>query len=193
MRRWADQRLWLRGAGGDDDGFTAAGWAFNGTVRKSAACAYGERPSLWSVVRAYLETGRGSGIAGRGFAVIGTFIHFILSAMAGPLAGFTLTAFGGAFVLMRILFGWMPDRFGGVKTPPLSHCWCRRDCCSLVAGADGTDSAGRRGARAGCSLIFRRWAVEVIERTCTGTRYGARAATPRSGYLLRRYRRWRAC
>ncbi len=86
--------------------------AFNGTVRKVPAhtgnglhCGRG---------RAYLETGSGSGICywGVGLPSSVRLFHFILSC-GWTMAGFTLTAFGGAFVLMRILFGWMPDRFGG--------------------------------------------------------------------------------
>ena len=153
-----------------------------------AAPPAAERPPFRRVVGRVWTHGTVVCLQGIGFAAIGSFfaLHFLDRGWSH--AGLGLTAFGGGFVLVRLLFGHLPDRLGGLRVAVVSLAvetvgqvliWLATGPALALVGAFLTGL--------GCSLIFPamgREVVRIVEPHLRGTALGAFAAFQDVAYGL---------
>lgn len=147
-----------------------------------------ERPSFVSIIGRIFWHGAIVCLQGIGFAAIGAFFVLYFRDQHWSYAGLGLTAFGAGFVLVRVLFGHMPDRVGGLPVAIASLAveligqiliWMAPHPAFALAGAFLTGL--------GCSMVFPsmgREVIRLVEPHLRGTALGGFAAFQDIAYGL---------
>ncbi len=140
----------------------------------------GDRSPFWRIIGRIWNLGVVVGLQGVGFAAIGAFLPLLFLHRGWPHAGLGLTCFGGAFVLVRILLGHLPDRIGGIPVAFASIAVEAAGQCLLwTASGPAMALAGAFLTGLGCSLIFPAMGIEMVRRIpphLRGTAMGGLAA-----------------
>ena len=141
------------------------GWLM--VCRMPAVVPASARPgvSFLRVLGSIWRQGAIVGFQGVGFAAIGAFISLYFTSRGWQHAGLALTCFGIGFVLVRLFFGHLPDRLGGMRVAAVSlgvaaggqlALWLAPSAEIALAGAFLTGT--------GCSLVYPSMGVEVIRK-----------------------------
>jgi MFS family permease len=159
-------------------------WPIAGVVAPPDA----KRPSYWSVIGRIWMHGSIVCLQGIGFAAIGAFFALYFLHRHWSYAGLGLTAFGVGFVLIRVLFGHLPDRIGGlpvaigslaVEAIGQAMIWSATDPIVALVGAFLTGL--------GCSMVFPamgREVVHLVDPHLRGTALGGYTAFQDLAYGL---------
>lgn len=149
---------------------------------------HAKRPPFWTMIGRIWWHGSIVGLQGMGFAAIGAFFVLYFLDHNWSHAGLGLTAFGSGFVLVRLLFGHLPDRVGGlpvaigslaVEAVGQALIWSAPSPIVALVGAFLTGL--------GCSMVFPamgREVVHLVEPHLRGTALGGFAAFQDLAYGL---------
>ncbi|MDQ1832398.1 arabinose transporter [Massilia scottii] len=135
------------------------------------------RVPFYKVLRAVWLPGLGLALSSMGFSVITAFVALLFAARGWGDAALAFTAFGTAFIGARLLFGHLPDMFGGAKVALLCVLieaagqvlmWSAPSALMACAGAAITGF--------GYSLAFPGFGVEAVRRAPPQSRAAAMGA-----------------
>ena len=125
----------------------------------------GRRESYWRILGRIWRPGVVVCLQGVGFAALGAFISLYFMSRHWPLAGFGLTCFGVGFVVVRLLFGHLPDRIGG---RPVAIASLTVEACGQyflwLAPTPWLALLGALLTGLGCSMVFPAMGVEAVKR-----------------------------
>ncbi|KTC22269.1 hypothetical protein AO390_04075 [Pseudomonas marginalis ICMP 11289] len=125
----------------------------------------GARTPFWNVIGRIWEPGLALCLAGVGSAAIAAFMPLYFLSEGWAQAGLGLSCFGIAFVLVRILYGSLPDRMGSVSVALVSTALEALGLCLLwLAPSPMVAFLGCFLTGLGCSLMFPAMGLEVIKR-----------------------------
>lgn len=125
----------------------------------------GKRTSFWRIIGRIWRSGAVVGLQGVGFAALGAFFSLYFFSRGWPYAGLGLTCFGVGFVIVRLLFGNLPDKIGGKRVAAVSL--VVEACGQYLLWLAPTPWLALLGALLtgfGCSMVFPAMGSEVVKR-----------------------------